>query len=200
MRQGSSKTRMKRSTIPFLGGLVALLLLAAASASGSAEPVSEPILGHLTDGGPLSFSFGVVPLRPQLVVPAAASGGQAAEDGRATDVNAQVTAVSFDLKLRWPGTGAMSPLEPYIAIGPALFLLEPDSAANVPGTRVDPSLRLGAKAGGGLNWRLGKATTLFGAYEVTTAGESSVGPLGARSPSDPVLHGYDFTYGLRFRY
>ncbi len=192
---------MKRSTVRSLGGLAALLLLAAAPAIGSAGPVSEPSLEHLTDDGPLSFSFGVVPLRPQLVAPAAAlPGGQAAESGRLTDADAQVTALSFDLKLRWPGTGAMSPLEPYMAIGPALFLVEPDYAARVLGTRVDPSLRLGAKAGAGLNWRLGKATTLFGAYEVTTAEESGLAPLGAKSPSDPRLHGYDFTYGLRFRY
>ena len=176
--------------------------MAAAPAIGSAEePVSEPGLEHLPDGGPLSFSFGVVPLRPQLVAPAAAlPGGQAAESGRPTDADTQVTALSFDLKLRWPGTGAMSPLEPYMAIGPVLFLVEPDYAARVLGTRVDPSLRLGAKAGAGLNWRLGKATTLFGAYEVTTARESGLAPLGAKSPSDPVLHGYDFTYGLRLRY
>jgi hypothetical protein len=192
---------MKRSAVHSLGGLAALLLVTAAPAIGSAGPVNEPSLEHLTDGGPLSFSFGVVPLRPQLLAPAAAlPGSQAAESGRPTDAEAQVAALSLDLKLRWPGTGAMSPLEPYMAIGPALFLVEPDYAARVLGTRVDPSLRLGAKAGAGLNWRLGKATTLFGAYEVTTAGESGLAPLGAKSPSDPVLHGYDFTYGLRFRY
>jgi hypothetical protein len=112
MRVGSSKTRMTRSTIHSVSGRAALLLLAAAPAIGSAGPVSDSILEHLTDGGPLSFSFGVVPLRPQFVAPAAASGGQAAEDGRATDANAQVTALSFDLKLRWPGTGTMSRSRP----------------------------------------------------------------------------------------
>ena len=191
---------MKRSNICSLGGFAALLLLTAAPAIGSAGWVSEPIFEHLTEDGPFSFSFGVAPLRPSLVAPAAASGGQAAEEGRTTEATARVTAVSFELKLRWPGTGTMAFLEPYMAVGPALFLIEPESAANVPGTRVDPSLRLGAKAGAGLNWRLGKATTLFGAYEVTTAGESNLAPLGTRSPSDPALHGYDFTYGLRFRY
>ena len=162
--------------------------------------MGEPTLEHLADAGPLSFSLGVAPLRLQLAVPTTAFGTQEAEGSRPTGANAQLTALSFDLTVRWPGTSAMSVLEPYMAIGPALFLGAPDYSAGMPAARVDPSLRLGAKGGAGINWRFGKAATLFGAYEVTTAGESNLAALGAKSPSDPALHGYDFTYGLRFRY
>jgi hypothetical protein len=191
---------MKQSAARSLGGLAVVVLLATAPALAIAGPANQPSFEHLTDAGPLSLGFGVAPLRPTLVAPALLPGGQAAEGGRPTEVDAQATALSFELRLRWPGLDATSPLEPYMAVGPALFVVEPDFAARVLGTRLDPSLRLGARAGAGLNWRLGKATTLFGAYEVTAASESGLAPLGARSASDPALHGYDFTYGLRFRY
>jgi hypothetical protein len=192
---------MKQSAARSLGGLAVLLLLAIAPALTIAGPANEPSFEHLTDAGPLSLGFGVAPLRPTLTTPSALGpGGQPAEGARATDLDAQATALSFELRLRWPGLDATSPLEPFMAVGPALFVVEPDYAARVLGTRIDPSLRLGARAGAGLNWRLGKATTLFGAYEVTAASESGRAPLGARSASDPALHGFDFTYGLRFRY
>jgi len=53
------------------------------------------------------------------------------------------------------------PVEPYVTLGPALIVSDPDSFAALAGSAVDPGVRLGAKVGGGLNWRLGKDTTLF---------------------------------------
>jgi len=181
-----------------LAAVAVLLLASAAPAIARAASATEPAPAHAIDlGSALSFGFGVSPLRPQL--PAPLSGGRVSEGDRPADLDSHGTALSADLKLRWPGAEA-SPLEPYLAIGPALFLVEPDYAGRLLGTRVDPSLRLGARAGAGLNWRLGKDVTLFGAYEVTTAGDAGLPSLGSKPAADPGLSGYDFNYGVRIRF
>jgi hypothetical protein len=108
--------------------------------------------------------------------------------------------VSFDLELTWPGAAGTGQVEPYVALGPALFVIEPDYAGRLLGTRVDPALQLGAKASAGVKWRLGKRTTLFGAYEVTAAPQGGFTAPGGKTPADTGLTGHDFTYGLRFLY
>lgn len=165
--------------------LVALLVAAAPLAACAAE--SEP--GHLTElGDAISLGFGVAPLRPQLEPP---------HPSVPKDLDLlQSTTVSFDLKLKWPGADVTKSLQPYLVLGPALFVLEPDYVSRMLGTRVDPDLRLGARAGAGVDWHLGKDLTLFGAWETT----SEAGPSRSRTPGDTGVSGYDFTYGLRLRY
>ena len=124
----------------------------------------------------------------------------ASERGRNGDADSRGTAVSFDLELTWPGAAGTGQVEPYVALGPALFVIEPDYAGRLLGTRVDPALQLGAKASAGVKWRLGKRTTLFGAYEVTAAPQGGFTAPGGKTPADTGLTGHDFTYGLRFLY
>ena len=167
-----------------LAALVALTPLTALAA-----PPSVPAPGQVTDlGEGFSLGFDVAPLRPQLGPPPT----MAPRDFELLDS----TALSFDLKLKWPGSDTTRALEPYLSLGPALFVLEPDYVSRMLGTRVDPDFRLGAKAGAGLNWHLGKDVTLFGAYEATRG--SSV--PGSRTPVDSGPVGHDFTYGIRLRY
>jgi hypothetical protein len=162
--------------------------LALLPATAPAAPPAERVEERLTDLGPaLSLGFGVTPLRPQLLPPPPAM---------PADVDLQSTALSFDLKLKWPGSDVVKSLEPYLVVGPALFVVEPDYVSRLLGTRVDPSLRLGAKAGAGITWHLGKDLSLFGAYEATTG----AAPPGSRTPAEGAISGYDFTYGLRLRY
>ena len=163
------------------------LLAAAAWGRAFAASPAEPVLENLTDTSrALSLGFGITPLRPQLTPPVPAP----------LEMDLQSTALSFDLKLRWPGRDVIKSVEPYLVLGPALFVVEPDYVSRLLGSRVDPALRLGAKAGAGVNWHLGRDLTLFGAYEATTGAT----PFGARSPADTGVTGYDFTYGLRLRY
>lgn len=165
--------------------LIAAVLVLAAVTPVSAGPAGEPILERLTDiGASISLGFGMAPLRPQLAPPTPAIPGPA-------EAELPSTALSFDLKLGWPG-GEVTRLEPYVALGPALFVVEPDYFGRLLGARVDPALRLGAKAGAGLNWHLGKDTTLFGAYEATTG----FSPRGTRDD----VSGFDFIYGIKLRY
>jgi hypothetical protein len=185
-----------------VSGVVAVLVaLVAVPATTSAGSASEPILERLLDAGP-AFSLGVAasslrwePAPVGLTLP----GAQGAERVRPLDVDGSGKAISFDLKLTWPGAETM-PLEPYVAAGPALFVLEPDHLGTLLGTRVDSSVRLGAKVGAGLNWRLGKDTTFFSAYEFTTASHGGPLSVGPKPAGDAGLTGYDLTYGVRFRY
>jgi len=84
-----------------------------------------------------------------------------------------------------------------VTVGPALIVNESDSIAALSGSGADPAVRLGAKVGAGLNWRLGKDTTLFGAYGFTTAGPDKL-TVGPKSPAGDT--GFDLMYGVRFRY
>ena len=153
-----------------------------------AAPPSEPVLGHLTDlGGALSLGFGVTPLRPQLTPPRPAPSDLTLMES---------TALSFDLKLKWPGSDVTSSLQPYLMLGPALLVVEPDYLSRMLGTRVNPDLRLGAHAGAGVDWHLRKDLTLFGAWETTSEAASPK----SRTPGDAGVSGFDFTYGLRLRY
>jgi opacity protein-like surface antigen len=147
----------------------------------------------------VSFGLGVAPLRESLGV-ATVPGAVGGEGVRALEADPRGGVLSFDLKLAWPGVGSTSVVEPYLAVGPALIVVEPDYAGRLLGTRVDSTLRLGARAGAGLNWRVGKNATLFGAYELTTAGQGGLTSPGGRAPADTEASGYDLTYGLRFRY
>jgi hypothetical protein len=162
---------------------------------------SSTVLERLTDvGSAIRLGLGVSPLGSTFGPVVGPMPGAHGGEGRDLDPDSRGTAVSFDLTLAWPGTGRTSTLEPYLALGPALFVIEADPAGRLLGTRVDPTLQLGAKAGAGVNWRVGKRTTLFGAYEVMSAPPGGFAPSGAKTPVDHGVTGYDFTYGLRFRY
>jgi hypothetical protein len=184
-------------TVAALASVILVLTLPAIALGGAA---AKPAPGPAVDlGSMLSVGFGVSPLGVQLPALPVGVSGQGRDAGPATALEAEGKALSFDVRLRWPGVDGAGPLEPYLSFGPTLFLVEPDYAGLLLGTRTDPSVRVGAKAGAGLNWRLGRDVTLFGAYEFTTAAD---GPLsaGVRTGSDPSAGGYDFTYGIRFRF
>ena len=169
--------------------LFAALALILAPVTAFAASANEAAPVHLTDiGDTLSLGFGVTPLRPQLEPPRLSA---PADLGLL-----ESTTLSFDLKLRWPGTDVTKSLQPYLVVGPALFVVEPDYLSRLLGSRVDPDLRLGARAGAGLDWHVGKDLTLFGAWEATGAAASPR----SRTPADSAVGGYDFTYGLRLRY
>lgn len=184
-----------------LPGAAALVLALGAAPAVFGESASErfaspsPILESLTTAG-VRLGFGVTPLRPPLGPPVALPGAHGGESQLALRADSRGTAVSFDLELAWPGAARLGPLEPYLAVGPALLVVEPDWAGRFPGT---PVLQLGARAGAGVTWRVGKRTTLFGTYGVTTTGPGALS-AGGGNVGHPGIGGYDFTYGLRVLY
>jgi hypothetical protein len=184
-------------TVTVLASVILVLTLPPIAFGGAA---AKPALGPAVDlGSVLSVGFGVSPLGVQLPALPVGVSGQGRDAGPATALEAESKALSFDVKLRWPGSEGAGPLEPYLSFGPVLFLVEPDYAGVLLGTRTEPSVRVGAKAGAGLNWRLGRDVTLFGAYELTTPADGGLSS-GVRAGSDSSVGGYDLTYGIRFRF
>lgn len=164
---------------------VALVIVLAPALALAASPGESSRLADFGEG--LSLGFGVTPLKPEITPPRPAP----------ADLELlQSTALSFDLKLKWPGSDVTKSFQPYVVMGPALFVVEPDYLSRLLGTRVDPDLRLGARAGAGLDWHLGKDVTLFGAWETTS---EATRPK-TRTPGETGVGGFDFTYGLRLRY
>ena len=110
--------------------------------------------------------------------------------------------VSLDLRVGWPSPDEAGPedgggLQPYLTVGPALFIAEPADAESVLGPESDPTLTLGFKAGAGVSWRLDRGALLFGEYRLTRGSAGPLSPFGIRSDD---AGGYDLLYGVRFRF
>jgi hypothetical protein len=126
---------------------------------------------------------------------------------RLIDSDLRGTAVSFDLKLRWPsssapGTSGVGPVEPYLSFGPTLFASGFDTTPRLgqPGRRPDGSLSLGLHWGAGLSWRLSRNAELFGGYRFVQSSRENALPHGERSSSETDLIGHDVLYGLSIRF
>ena len=85
-----------------------------------------------------------------------------------------VTDVSFDLMLRWPGLVASSQfpkgrLQPYLTVGPAVFLVTAKDSTNfgTPNNQSRHDTTVGVKAGFGTTWMLTPNIGLFGEYRFT---------------------------------
>ena len=174
-----------------------IVAVSATPVTTEAGASSDNLLELATKAGPsVGLGFGVSPLHWEPIAPPETVAG-AAESRLLSDREPRGRALSFDLKLRWPT--ADLPIEPYVVLGPALFVDQPPdlSMTAIPG---DPVVRLGAKAGAGFNWRLGKDATLFGSYDITTPAPDRFGYPGSRAPAASTSPGYDLLYGVRFRY
>ncbi len=175
-RKSDRKSRMNQGVWRCLGIVAVIVAAGAAPVRTEAGPSSDNLLELAAKGGPsVGLGFGVSPLHWELI-----------------------RAVSFDIKLKWPT--AELPIEPYLVLGPALFVDQPHEFSSLTGIPADPVFRLGAKAGAGFNWRLSKDATLFGAYDITTTTVDGFTPQGAKAPAAALPTGHDVLYGVRFRY
>lgn len=87
-------------------------------------------------------------------------------------VDLRVTAISFDLMLRWPLlTSKEFPagqLQPYFTVGPTIFIARAKDTENFdPPNQSDTDTSLGVKVGAGLAWQFHKNIALFGEYRFT---------------------------------
>ena len=172
-------------------------------------PVEAPSLFGLLSGvwldsvPGLGLGVGVQPLRRDRG-PMSASLADAAQAllGPYRPLGDRGTAISFDLRLRWPspldlpGAGA---LQPYVAVGPALFVAEPDVPSQILNSRADTALSLGVRAGAGVTLDFDRNASFFSEYRFTRGARDS-NVLGGRGSGgeDPV--GFDLLYGVRFRF
>ena len=89
-------------------------------------------------------------------------------------VKLDLTDVSFDLMLRWPGLVA-SPqfpkgrLQPYLTVGPAVFFATAKDSTNFgpPNNQSSHDTSVGVKAGVGTAWMLTPTIGIFGEYRFT---------------------------------
>jgi hypothetical protein len=111
------------------------------------------------------------------------------------------TAVSFDLKLRWPlpsTSAGLGALAPYLSFGPTLLVpgAEGVSRPGQPGARGEGPLAVGLTWGAGLSWRLTRNAELYSGYRFLQFGRDSLSH--DRSESD--LTGHDVLYGISVRF
>jgi hypothetical protein len=183
--------------------IVALLTtVVSAPLTTEAGASSDSLLELAAGGGPsVGFGFGVSPLHWEPIAsPLAGFGSAAGENATLTDLEPRGRALSLDVKLRWPGAEPTTGLQPYVVLGPALFVDQTHELPSLTAIPGDPILRVGAKVGAGFNWRLGKDATLFGSYDVTTTSVDGFTSRGTKTPATSAPGGYDILYGVRFRY
>ena len=125
---------------------------------------------------------------------------------RLVDSDLLGTAMSFDLKMRWPsssssGAPALGSLAPYLSFGPTLLVpgAEGVSRPGQPVGRNDGSMAFGLSWGAGLSWRFAHNAELFGSYRFMQFGRDSLSH-GDRPSSDSELTGHDFLYGISVRF
>jgi hypothetical protein len=188
----------KRSALWF--AVVTVLFVAVAPGHTLAGPSGDNLVDLATRGGPsASLGFGVSPLHWELIAPLPGIAPATAVQTRALAEHESLgRTVSLDFKLRWPT--AEFGLEPYLVVGPALLVEQPHDPFDLIGMPADPSVRLGAKAGAGFNWRLTNGATLFGSYDVTTSGVDALNSSRTRAPATGVPTEHELLYGVRFRY
>jgi hypothetical protein len=189
---------MKRRAALWLGMVAVIVLVAPTTHAGPSS--SDNLLELAGKGGPsASLGFGVSPLRWELVAPLPGIAASTAAEGRTlADQDPLGRAVSVDFKLKWPA--AEFGLEPYVVLGPALLVEQRYNPSDLTAAPSDPTFRLGAKAGAGFNWHLSGGATLFGSYDVTTAGADAFSASRTRTPATGVPTEHELLYGVRFRY
>jgi opacity protein-like surface antigen len=125
---------------------------------------------------------------------------------RLVDADLFGTAVSFDLKLRWPasssaGAASLGALAPYLSFGPTVLFPGAESVprAGQPGGRAEGPMTIGLSWGAGLSWRFSRNAELFGGYRFLQFGRDSLSH-GERGTSDTELTGHDVLYGISVRF
>lgn len=83
-----------------------------------------------------------------------------------------VTALSFDLMLRWPLLKSpefpRGQLQPYFSIGPAIFFANAEDSINfTPARQSDSDTTVGLKLGAGVAWHVLKNLAVFGEFRFT---------------------------------
>lgn len=123
------------------------------------------------------------------------------------DFDLSVTVVGADVLLRYPLLKSSEipkgRLQPYLAVGPALFITNAEDSTNFdPTGQTDRDVSVGVKAGAGLAWQFHKYFAVFGEYRFThfspefTVFDSLAGKTTLRTD----VNTHHFIVGASFRY
>jgi len=196
---------------------VALVLAALAvrpawsSAQGPASSGAQSEVGRLLDGSQ-PFSLGVDSARFRVSTQGATKPSIGTEDPalssapyRLIDSDLLGTAMSFDLKVRWPssstaGGSTVGSLAPYLSFGPTVLVpgAEGVSRPGQPAGQNGP-MALGLSWGAGVSWRFAPNAELFGSYRFLQFSRDSLAH-GDRPLADSDVTGHDILYGLSVRF
>src|SRR3989442_11403259 len=186
---------------------LALAFLVFDAAPGSAQ--WPEVGGGLEGSQPLTLGMGTSRFRgtlgtkPVIAIEDSSYGGA---PYRLIGSDLYGTAISFDLKLRWPplsamGTSGLGAVEPYFSFGPTLFVAGSDNALRLgqPGSRSEGAMSLGLSWGAGLSWRVTRNAELFGGDPVIQDGPVDALSRRARAlpAKDPI--GRPLLYRLPLR-
>jgi hypothetical protein len=126
---------------------------------------------------------------------------------RVIDPSPNIETVSLGLQLRWPTltgevTQTPSALEPYVSIGPTLFVARPAHAFTLGllPSQQEVSMAVGVLGSAGLSWRLSENASLFGEYRFMDSGTTKVGPFGGTGPFMRDADQSDLLYGISVRF
>jgi len=133
----------------------------------------RPLFNRLNFGLGVDVSWWEPDVDFQTVDGTQAIGGLAASGTFSVlPIDISVVAVSLDLMFRWPVF--VSPefprgrLQPYLAVGPAVFFTEAEDSGNfAPANQSDSDTTVGFKFGAGVAWHLLKNLAVFGEYRFT---------------------------------
>ncbi len=133
--------------------------------------------------------------------------GGAVEPFRLNDIDLSVTAISFDLMLKWPLLKSQQfpkgQLQPYFTVGPAIFIATADDTTNfgLPNNQSDTDTSVGVKVGLGLAWQFHKNLALFGEYRFTHfKPEFEFKPLGVTTTVDTNINSHYLLVGVSYRF
>src|SRR2546422_622279 len=152
----------RRSNVLARGFLVALALAVSMASAAPAFAQWSDVERWLSGSPPISLGVDTSRFRIAILgaKPVIATDEPSQDNApyRLIDPELRGTAVSLDLKLRWPSWGGAfgtSSLEPYLSFGPTLYLSDSESQrVGLSSSRADNSVSLGVNVGAGLSWRL----------------------------------------------
>ncbi len=191
--------------------IATLALGAARATAGALGADGDPLAAYRLERGAFELGFGVAPLKLRNLDDLAPAATPAPvlplvpvdPDPRTYDPRS--AAISFDLKLRWPGDDAagnggglrLGGLRPYVTLGPALLVAQPTYSLLAGRDPTDYAMSLGLKGGAGVTWQVDRNVSLFGEYGFTRSADDNVLP---RNRTGESLDTQGFRYGVKIRF
>jgi hypothetical protein len=189
----------------FLTGLLAVAVL-------GASPVSSPAQGpeverRSEDSQPFSLGVDTSRFRVSTLGQRPLIGTEdptlSSAPYKLIDADLFGTAVSFDLKLRWPaasGGSTLGSLAPYLSFGPTVLFPGSENAARAAQPSSTGPMAIGLSWGAGLSWRFTRNAELYGGYRFMQFGRDSLSRGDRPTSPDSELSGHDVLYGISVRF
>lgn len=160
------------------------------------------------DVGPLNFGFGVdlSHFAPNIGRQSNVFCRNVCVNGVFDDVDLSVWVIGFDALLRAPllksATFPNGQLQPYLRVGPAIFVAHADDSFNFsPGNQTDSDTSVGVKLGTGVSWLFTRNIGVFGEYRYTHfSPEFTFKDNGTTANLSTSINTHSLLVGVTFRF